>query len=53
MGEHYLIDAILGVLYAIAAYKASPYVVAWLTSVYKTVKQKFHGLRLDVKPKAR
>lgn len=40
MGEHYVIDAILGVLYAMAAYKVSPYVVTWLTSVYKRLKLK-------------
>ncbi len=34
-GEHYVIDAILGVLYAVAAYYAAPYLVRWLQHSYQ------------------
>lgn len=37
-GEHYAIDAVLGVIYAVAAYYAAPYVVSWLQTSYKRVK---------------
>lgn len=35
MGEHYLIDAILGGLYALAAYKSAPVVERWIERTYK------------------
>ncbi len=37
MGEHYLIDAILGVIYAVGAYKISPYITKFLQNKYKQV----------------
>lgn len=40
MGEHYIIDAILGVLYAYASYRAAPYVVSKIVPLYKSVKSK-------------
>jgi membrane-associated phospholipid phosphatase len=45
MGEHYLIDAILGGIYAVASYFAAPYVVRWLTSLYKDGKRYLRRLK--------
>lgn len=41
-GEHYAIDAILGILYALAAYSAAPYVLRPLS---RFVKQQHHNLQ--------
>jgi hypothetical protein len=46
MGEHYVIDAILGVLYAMGAYKVAPYIVNWLVPIYKNLQKKLHQLRV-------
>ena len=40
MGEHYLIDEILGVAYAIGAYVAAPHVLRWTVRTYERVKLK-------------
>jgi membrane-associated phospholipid phosphatase len=45
MGEHYLIDAILGGIYAVASYFAAPYVVRRLTSVYRGSKKYLRRLK--------
>lgn len=37
-GEHYAIDALIGIMYGVAAYFAAPYVVSWLHTSYKRVK---------------
>lgn len=37
-GEHYVIDAILGVLYALVAFYTSPYLIRWLQRTYKRGK---------------
>ncbi len=46
-GEHYLIDELLGGVYAVAAYFAAPYIVKWfkrlgerLRPVYETLRQR-------------
>ncbi len=37
-GEHYAIDAILGVLYAVGAYFAAPHVLRWIQRVWEKLK---------------
>lgn len=39
MGEHYLIDALLGIAYAYASYLAAPYVVNWLKQAYERLSK--------------
>ena len=38
MGEHYVVDIVLGVIYALVAYFVAPYVVRSLQGAYKHVK---------------
>jgi len=40
MGEHYVIDAILGVIYALFCYWCAPYVVRYFERIYKSGKKK-------------
>lgn len=44
-GEHYLIDEILGGLYAVAAYFAAPYIVRGFTTLSRLLKKKLRGLK--------
>lgn len=44
MGEHYIIDAILGVLYAVVAYWTAPSLVRWLSSTSKKLLNTFHNM---------
>lgn len=37
-GEHYAIDAIAGVIYALVAYWAAPYVLNWVKSLYRQIR---------------
>lgn len=46
MGEHYIVDAILGVVYAYLSYLAAPYVVRWLTNVYRDAQKKLRNIKL-------
>lgn len=39
-GEHYAIDEIAGIMYAVLAYLAAPYVLAAITGCWKKLKQK-------------
>lgn len=41
-GEHYLIDEILGALYAAGAYFAAPYIVQFFQKTWKKLKKQFH-----------
>lgn len=41
MGEHYIIDVILGVLYAYASYRLAPYVVCFLERMYHRFRKAF------------
>lgn len=41
MGEHYVIDAIAGVLYALGAYKVAPYINRWLQANFQKLKKRW------------
>lgn len=45
MGEHYIIDVILGVIYAYLGYLAAPYVVRWIASIYKNTMKKLRHFK--------
>lgn len=45
-GEHYAIDAILGALYALGAYFAAPYVLAWIQKTWKKLKSSRLGKKV-------
>ncbi len=45
-GEHYAIDAILGVLYALAAFFAAPYVLGWIRRLWKRIKSSILGKKV-------
>lgn len=41
MGEHYVIDIVLGIIYAIASYFAAPHVVVFIQKTYKKILDRF------------
>ncbi len=43
LGEHYVIDAIVGVVYAVAAYLAAPYLLGWLTRIFNHLDKQLKG----------
>ena len=45
-GEHYAIDAILGALYALAAFFAAPYVLGWIQRLWKKLKSSGLGKKV-------
>lgn len=53
MGEHYIVDAMLGVLYAYLSYLAAPHIVRKITPIYTATKRKLLHVKLDAKLKAR
>lgn len=44
-GEHYLIDELLGGLYAVAAYYASPYIVRSVTHIWQAIQKQHQNHR--------
>lgn len=47
-GEHYLIDELLGGLYAVGAYYASPYVVRCFMTLWSTIRRKYNRHKLKL-----
>jgi PAS domain S-box-containing protein len=48
MGEHYAIDEILGIVYAVGAYYAAPYVLRWVLRAWHIVADNSQRIFLDV-----
>ncbi len=43
LGEHYVIDVLVGIVYAILSYLAAPYVLGWLTKLFRRLDKKSNG----------